>query len=95
MLPLTTGDALAAARALFPHAPSRRPWVFARLCAEAHRAAAARDRSGRMHPRWGDGSLMAAALRRDPPGEPPLNDPDFRACLILVLARAPVSPGCS
>jgi hypothetical protein len=68
-------DAVAAARVLLRHRRERRPWVLHRMLAEATCADACRRRTGRMHPRWGDGSLMAAALRRPSATEPPLSDP--------------------
>ncbi len=68
-------DAIAAARVLLRHRRERRPWVMHRMLAEAASADAWRRRTGRLHPRWGDGSLMATALRRPLAGEPPLADP--------------------
>ena len=88
MQPLVIGDVLAAARALLAVPPGRRAALCLRLYAEAERADAHRRRTGRPHPRWGDGSLMGAALRRRPPGEPALSDPAFRACLVAVLLAA-------
>lgn len=79
------GDALAAARALCRVAPERRLRRLFRMCWEADRANAYRLRTARMHPIWGDGSLMAAALRRKPVLAGSLDDPEFRTALILVL----------
>ena len=38
-----------------------------------------------MHPLWGDGSLMAAALRRPVVPEPDLSDADYLRALLRVL----------
>ncbi len=85
MRPVTINDAIAAARALLAQPPRRRDWVLWRMVAEATRAEAHRQAAGRPHPRWGDGTLMTAALRRRCRPEPQLNDPGYRACLIAVL----------
>lgn len=86
MRPARLGDATAAARVLLARPEGRWPWVMARMLAEA-RAADGRVRArGRPHPRWGDGSLMAAALRRRPGPEPALDDARFRRALVAVLA---------
>ena len=53
----------------------RRAWVLHRMLSEAE-AADGRRRKGRgPHPLWGDGTLMATALRRPTADEPPLSDP--------------------
>ncbi len=82
------GDAIAAARALMLVPAPRRAWRLRRMLAEARAANAFRLAHGYSHPRWGDGSLMTAALRRGVPDEPPLSDPAYRQSLILVLAMA-------
>ena len=68
-------DAVAAARVLLRHPRERRPWILHRMLAEAAIAGDWRRRTGRLPPRWGDGSLMSAALRRQPASEPSLADP--------------------
>ena len=75
------GDVVSAARVLMGVPRGRRPWVLHRMLAEAQGADAWRRRTARMHPRWGDGSLMAAALRRPTAPEPPLDDPAY--CRVL------------
>ena len=70
-------DAVAAARVLLRHPRERRPWVLHRMLAEAVNADSWRRRTGRVHPRWGDGTLMAVALRRPAADEPPLSDPGW------------------
>ncbi len=79
------GDASVLARVLMPHPLSRWPWVLRRIMAEARRADQVRLSTGRAHPIWGDGSLMAAGLRRPCLPEPFLDDTRYRWALILVL----------
>ena len=79
------GDVIAAARVLAPWPRACRPKLLWRLVQEAAHADAHRRRTGRMHPAWGDGSLMAAALRRRVAKEPSLADEDYREAVILVL----------
>lgn len=83
------GDALAAARALLGAPSSRRAWVLRRMIAEAQAADRYCQLTRRMHPLWGDGSLMSAALRRRSVPEPFLDDPEYRACVIDVLTELP------
>ena len=82
-------DAIAAARALLCHRRERWPWIMHRMLVEASSADDWRRRTGRAHPRWGDGSLMAVALRRPFASEPPLSDPDWcRLVAYVYLALA-------
>lgn len=78
------GDALAAARALYPLPDRLHRFALTRMLAEAAAAEAHARATGRMHPRWGDGSLMAAALRRRCVREPLLTDPRWCRCVALV-----------
>jgi len=79
------GDVVAAARALYVQPVNRRNAVMQRLLQEATWADRYRAMAGRMHPLWGDGSLMAAALNRHPAPEPGLADSDYCGCLAQVL----------
>lgn len=82
-------DAVAAARVLLRHPRDRRPWVLHRMLSEAITADDWRRRTGRIHPRWGDGTLMSAALRRPTASEPPLSDPAWcRLMAYVYLALA-------
>jgi len=81
------GDASAVARVLRAAPFARREWLLERMLREAGRARAHVRRTGRAHPCWGDGSLMAVALRRRPMGEPALSDCVFCRCLARVLLR--------
>lgn len=84
--PVLVGDVVAAARVLRARPRRLWPWLCLRLLAEARRGAAHLARHGRPHPRYGDGSLMAAALRRRPEAAPALNEKRFRDALLCVLA---------
>ena len=87
-------DAVAAARVLLRHPRERRPWILHRMLTEAALADAWRRQTGRAHPRWGDGSLMATALRRPTAIEPPLSDPVWcRLVAYVYLALAHGSRG--
>lgn len=44
-----------------------------------------RKRFARAHPDWGNGSLMALAMREVLPPEPSYDDPDYCRCLATVL----------
>lgn len=85
MRPVLHGDVTAAARALYLLPEEERGSALARLMDEARWADAYRKRTGRAHPFWGDGSLMAAALRRPVAKEPVLSDADYCRCLIRVF----------
>ena len=82
---VTHGDAISAARVLLRVPGRRREWVLARMLREAGRADKWVRATGRAHPLWGDGSLMAAALRRQPVSEPSLDDAGYCLCLSLVF----------
>ncbi len=81
------GDASAMARVLMRCPPARRQWVLCRMLTEANRAAAHRIQQGAAHPIWGNGSVMAVALRRPRAPEPSLGSPEFIGCLTMVLQR--------
>ncbi|MDO6586059.1 hypothetical protein Q4543_11045 [Salipiger sp. 1_MG-2023] len=85
MRPVLHGDLVAAARALLC-VPREQRWRVARdLVAQADVADRYRRRLGRVHPGWGNGTLMAAALGRPCAPERRLDDPDYTDCLILAL----------
>ncbi|WP_444455639.1 DUF7742 family protein [Rhodobacter capsulatus] len=63
MRPILIDDLLIAARAVAAVAASERPARLAQWLREAHWADLYRKRLARSHPRWGNGSLMARALR--------------------------------
>ena len=83
---VAVADAVLVARVL-ARVPGRlRPWALFRMVREAEAACEHMRRSGAMHPMWGDGSLMAVAMRRPRDAEPLLDDWVFLGCLQLVLA---------
>ena len=85
MRPVLHGDIVAGARVLLAVNEADRAALIGHMLDEAGWADAHRKRTGRAHPVWGDGSLMAAALRRRPPREPLLTETDYCTCLIQVL----------
>jgi len=85
MRPVLHGDVSAAARALLAAAAEDRQALGARLLDQAEAADRHRLRTGRLHPQWGNGSLMGAARRYPLAVEPGFDDPDYCACMILIL----------
>ncbi|PYF13220.1 hypothetical protein C8J30_101608 [Rhodobacter viridis] len=63
MRPILIDDLLIAAHAVAAVEVAARPAVLAQWLREAHWADLYRKRLARSHPRWGNGSLMARALR--------------------------------
>jgi hypothetical protein len=82
----THGDAVAAASALRVRPPETwEGWLVGYLD-RAHAADRFRKRTGRVHPRWGNGSLMSAILCDMPVWpEPRLSDPAYAEALVAVL----------
>ncbi|SOC07716.1 DUF7742 family protein [Rhodobacter maris] len=102
MRPILIDDLLAAAEAALALAPEARAETLVRWLDEAHAADLYRKRLGRVHPRWGLGSLGARA-RCEPRCRPLRPDGARLAALGLVLAsvtlwrrrvfsRTPASP---
>lgn len=87
------GDVTAAARALLAAPAGGRDRLLTRLMAEADAAEAHRRATGRVHPLWGTGSLMSAALAHAVAPEPRLDDPDYAACMALVFEALVVRAG--
>lgn len=85
MRPVLHGDVSSAARVLLAAPPAQRGDLCRRLLAEAEAADAHVRRSGRVHPRWGNGSLMSAARKRALANEPTFDDVDYCACFEMVL----------
>lgn len=82
------GDVLAAAQVLQGLPPAARPGCMVRLLERAHAADMWRKRLGRVHPCWGNGSLMACALVAGAGAAPAprLNDAEFLSALAVVIA---------
>jgi len=80
------GDLWAAARVLSTIPARARAGAMRALLLRAEAADRYRKRYRRAHPRWGDGSLMAAALAGAPPPASGLDDPAFAGALAAALA---------
>jgi hypothetical protein len=83
---LTHGDVVAVASLL--RTRPRETWdaTVDRLLDRAHAADAYRKRLGRVHPRWGNGSLMSTVLCESPVWpEQRLSDPRYVEALAAVL----------
>lgn len=85
MRPLLHGDLVAAARGLLAVPAELRPRTIRRMIAAARWADRYRLRRGRAHPRFGTGSLMAAAAAWPRRPEPLLEDSDYLDCLACVV----------
>ncbi|SMX36701.1 DUF7742 family protein [Maliponia aquimaris] len=85
MRPVLPGDVSAAARALLPVTGARRADVARRLIAEAQAADLFCQTEGKAHPRWGNGTLMAAAYGHEMGRERTFDDPDYLDCQLQVL----------
>lgn len=85
MNPPRIGDLTVAARALLAAPPHLRAPLCKRLIRGATLAKQHRARRKRRHPVWGDGSLMMAASRYPLAREPNLANPEYRACMRLIL----------
>lgn len=85
MRPILHGDVSNAARALLHVPRPLRQDLCARMIREAEAADVYARTSGRLHPLWGNGSLMAAARKRMLADEPSFDDAEYCACFELVL----------
>ena len=87
MRPVLHGDVSTAARALLHVPAGRRSGLCRRLIAEAEIADRYRRLTGRLHPRFGNGSLMSAAFKYPLHREPNFDHRDYCCCVIQVLQR--------
>jgi hypothetical protein len=85
MRPVLHGDIVAVARVLYARPAGERGLVLKRLIQAADWADGFRRATGRMHPVWGDGSLMTVALAAKPPPEPRLDDVEYCGCMAMVF----------
>jgi len=85
MRPVLHGDVSNAARALLHVPRALRRDLCARMMREAEAADVYARRAGRLHPFWGNGSLMSAARKRVLADEPTFDDADYCACFEMVL----------
>jgi len=79
------GDVVAAGCALLMLAPEGREPCLERMLERASAADRYRKRLGRVHPKWGNGSLMAVARSYPHRREPALDDAEYCACLAMVF----------
>lgn len=86
MRPVQLADIECALRHLLQVPPARQGAVMADLLARAETADRYRLRSGRRHPTYGDGTLMAAALGLGVAPRPAGYDARALACLAGVVA---------
>lgn len=84
--PVLNTDVLSLARALLAVPPAARARRCAQILIGARRAGAYARLCGRCHPRWGDGSLDAAARRFPLAPEPFWDDAGYLHCLSLAVA---------
>ncbi|AVO38518.1 hypothetical protein [Pukyongiella litopenaei] len=87
MRPLMHGDVSCAARALLNVPASARARLCRRLVHEAGEAYAHMQRTGKVHPLYGNGSLMSAARKRVLAAEPRFDDIEYCRCFEMVLRR--------
>ncbi|WP_194295022.1 DUF7742 family protein [Profundibacter amoris] len=87
MRPVLHGDVVAAALVLLRLPVSARTDAMRDMLEQAAAADLYRKRLGKGHPAWGNGSLMAVAMRWDRASEPFLDDPDYCRCLITVFSE--------
>lgn len=85
MRPILYGDLSAAARALLAAPPHHRYRLCNRLLAEVELADRYVSATGRLHPMFGNGSLMAAARRRQLADEPGFDNVQYCQCFEMVL----------
>jgi len=78
-------DVSAAARVLLGIPKSKRAEMCARMLGEADLADRFLRRKGQVHPRWGNGTLLDAARRREMQAEASFDDADYCACFQEVL----------
>jgi len=86
-------DVSAAARVMLATPPAFRALVCHRMIREAEFADRYVRRLGRLHPAWGNGTLLAAARRRRLAQEPSFSDREYCVCFQHVLnALHPIGP---
>lgn len=85
MRPVLHGDVSCAARAMMRVPAAKRARFSTELIARAHAADLHVRRTARLHPRWGNGSLMAAARKHPMMPEPGFDDPEYCACFSQLM----------
>lgn len=92
MRPVLHGDVSSAARVLLRAPEAQRRDLCERMIREAEAADDHVRRFGKLHPLFGNGSLMSAARKRVLATEPGFDDLSYCACFELVL-RCLISRG--
>ncbi len=85
MRPTLHGDVSCAARVLLLVPRKARERICRRMICEAEIADRYRVRNQRLHPRFGNGSLMSVARKRPMLPEPFFDDPEYCECYETVL----------
>lgn len=85
MRPVLHGDVSAAARALLAVPQPDRGALCVRMIHEAELADRHLERTGKLHPVYGNGSLMAVARNRALANEPGFDDLQYCRCFKMVL----------
>ena len=85
MRPVLHGDVSSAARVLLTAARADRETLCRQMLGEAEQADAHVARFRRLHPLWGNGSLMSAARKRTLAAEPTFDDTEYCICFETVL----------
>ncbi|NVO55612.1 hypothetical protein HW561_07405 [Rhodobacteraceae bacterium B1Z28] len=85
MRPVLHGDVSSAARALLAAPQPERDRLCIRMITEAELADVHVGQTGRLHPLYGNGSLMATARNRVLVDEPGFDDVQYCQCFELVL----------
>lgn len=83
--PVLPGDISCTARALLAVPANARAGFLSSIMEGAAIAADHLQAMHRLHPVWGNGSLMAAARRFPLADEPDFSNPDYCRCTVLVL----------
>ncbi len=87
MRPVLHGDLSSAARALLAAPRLSRKRLCVQMITEAELADAHVQKTGRLHPLYGNGSLMAAARTRVLADEPGFDDVQYCQCFEMVLRQ--------
>ena len=85
MRPVMLSDVTAAARVLLGVAAAQREECCVAMLREAEHADRYTRRLGRLHPVWGNGTLLAAARTRRLQPEPSFDNLAYCACVEMVL----------
>ena len=85
MRPVLHGDISCTARALLAVQPERRRALCKRILCQAEQADCYVQKNRRLHPRWGNGSLMAAARKYPLADEPMFDNTEYCQCTVLIL----------